>query len=119
MVKGKPRLEVINFPVLLPSTWLQYALSIGGEVILGGHNITAEPLWRPMLEKFWSNFLKASPWVSLRGIDPQVAVPVAIHGDEGRGRVKRPIMVVSIQPMVSWLGPLVTNSSGSFGIAIA
>ena len=85
--------------------------------MLGGHNIQAEPEWRRMLQQFWATFSMSSPGVALQGIDPEVAIPIAIHGDEGRGRAKRPIMVISIQPLVSWLGSLVLNSSGSFGFA--
>ena len=116
MMKGKPRVETCNFPVLLPSTWFSYMLAIGGELILGGHNVNAEPDWRSMLSQFWKKFLKSSPYVDLKGIPPEVAVPIAIHGDEGRGRVKRPIMILAWQPIISWLGPLVTNASGSFGL---
>ena len=41
-------------------------------------------------------------------------VPLYIHGDEGRGKYKLPIMVESIQPCISFRGTSHKNSSGSF-----
>ncbi|CAE7818489.1 unnamed protein product, partial [Symbiodinium necroappetens] len=34
-----------------------------------------------------------------------------IHGDEGRGRNKSPLMVISVQPLVGWRGPNYLNMS--------
>ena len=72
--------------------------------------------WRKMLSIFWTKFLKSNPEVDLQGVNPEVAIPVCVHGDEGRGKVRRPIMVLAFQPMVSWLGPAVVNSSGNPGL---
>ena len=116
LLKGKPRIQQTNFPSLQPSTWFRFMLDIGGESILGGHNIRQQSAWRQMFSTFWDRFSKSSPGIDLRGVNPEVAIPICIHGDEGRGKVNRPIMVLAFQPLVSWLGPAVVNSSGPFGM---
>ena len=115
LLKGKPRVDTVDFPVLLPSTWLRFMLSIGGELILGGHELHSESDWRGMFRSFWSNFQRSQPGVDLGQISPDMALPLCVHGDEGRGRAKRPIMCISFQPMISHLGPAVTNTSGILG----
>ena len=40
-------------------------------------------------------------------------VPVMLHGDEGRGLRHRPYMVISLQPVISYLGPQ-HNNEGTF-----
>lgn len=41
--------------------------------------------------------------------EPRCTIPYFIHGDEGRGQVKRPILVVSFQPLFSWGGEQTLN----------
>ena len=43
-------------------------------------------------------------------------IPVAIHGDEGRGRLKNPVMVVSLQSLLPLHGKK-TNMQGLLGFA--
>ena len=113
MWRGKVRAQIANLPVLLPSTWLQFMLSMGGELILGGHNIQDDTGWRAMFRDFWRHFDRCHPGIERNGISSERAIPCCVHGDEGRGRGKRALMVVSIQPLISWLGPAVLNSSGN------
>ena len=42
---------------------------------------------------------------------PRACIPYHIHGDEGRGQLKRPYMVVSWQCVISHHGPQVCNES--------
>ena len=65
-----------------------------------------------MYGDFWLNFNKSMPGTEMNGLNPEFSVPIAIHGDEGRGQTKKPIMVLAWQPLISCLGPLVTNTSG-------
>ena len=39
-------------------------------------------------------------------------VPLYIHGDEGRGKYKLPVMVEAVQPCISFKGVSFKNSSG-------
>ena len=113
LLKGKPRVEVTSYPILLPSTWLKFMCSIGGEVVLGGHNIDNPRAWQSMLGQFWTRFHRSQPGINMHGVDPELAIPICVHGDEGRGKVKRPIMIIAWQPVVSWLGPAVVNTPGN------
>lgn len=54
-----------------------------------------------MLSQFWDRHFYVD---GNRPTDPQRCIPVYIHGDEGRGQCKRPIMIVSFQPLMSWGG---------------
>ncbi|CAE7223132.1 unnamed protein product, partial [Symbiodinium sp. CCMP2456] len=38
--------------------------------------------------------------------------PLAVHGDEGRGKAKHPIMILSVQPVIGPKGPDFVNTSG-------
>ncbi|OLP73971.1 hypothetical protein AK812_SmicGene46627 [Symbiodinium microadriaticum] len=37
---------------------------------------------------------------------------MAVHGDEGRGKAKHPIMILSVQPVIGPKGPDFVNTSG-------
>ena len=39
ILKGKPRVQTCNFPVLLLSSWGKQILESGGEMLLGGRNL--------------------------------------------------------------------------------
>ena len=80
MVKGKPRVENINFPTLMPSSWLKFMCSIGGETILGGHSIDNQPAWKSMLRKFWEMFNKSMPGINMNGVEPELAYPSPFTG---------------------------------------
>ena len=115
--KSRIKKVQMDFACLLPSSWLAYSLSIGGEPFLGGHCLDSGHLFEEMFAGFWEKYqlLNADfPFFS-RPDYPAVAkysIPVLIHGDEGRGSSKRPIMCFSIQPLVGWLGISKVNSSG-------
>ena len=112
--KGKPKVENIPYPVLLPSDWVSYMMSIGGEAILGGWSVGDTCQFTTMLEDFWCKYMSCKPDFKLaEGLRPKYCIPIAVHGDEGRGKVKRPIMVLSWQPVLSWKGPEFVNMGGS------
>ena len=110
LLKGKPTVATMEYPILYPSHWLQYMLENCSEAILGGFNIDSVPDWQAMLKDFWSKFQASQPQAQVA--DPKVCIPIALHGDEGRGKNKHPIMCIGWQPLISYLGPAVTNTSG-------
>ena len=117
--KGRPRRTNMDFTVLNPSSWLRYSLSVGGEAFLGGKTLDGD--FRSMLQQFWTKYELKNPSFHLfqrpdYNLDlAGYCIPTLIHGDEGRGKAKRPIMVLSIQPLISWKGPGWTNTSGNWG----
>ena len=67
-----------------------------------------------MLSDFWCKYQEIKPDFQLAaGLDRKFCVPIAIHGDEGRGKVKCPIMILAWQPLISWRGPEFVNIAGS------
>ena len=47
------------------------------------------------------------------GPPKEATIPLYLHGDEGRGKCRLPLMVQCIQPCISFKGPGFKNSSGS------
>ena len=72
-----------------------------------------------MLTDFWEGYKETDPDhpVYESGQDLSTHVPYMIHGDEGRGKGKVPILVESIQPLISYLGIGRTNQSGQLGLS--
>ena len=112
---GRPQFTDIDFPVLLPSSWLRLMLTYCPEVILGGHPIEEVDDWGNMFANFWHHFNQSMPGVQMNGASPEVNIPVCIHGDEGRGKTRKPIMIIAWQALIGSFGPLVTNLSGMLG----
>ena len=110
LLKGKPKIETMDYPTLQPSSWVKYMLEHCSEILLGGINIGLVADWQNMLEDFWCKFRGSQPEIEVPF--PRTSVPVAIHGDEGRGKAKRPIMCIGFQTLISYLGAAVTNTSG-------
>ena len=65
-----------------------------------------------MYRSFWHHFNKSMPGVQMGGASPEASIPIAIHGDEGRGKTRKPIMIIAWQALIGYLGPAVTNLSG-------
>ena len=116
--KGRPRTVETAFPVILPSSWLRYSLHVGGEAFLGGHPLDAEDAYCNMLADFWQNYAAINPECAVfkrpdysREFASRL-IPMAVHGDEGRGKAKHPIMILSVQPVIGPKGPDFVNTSG-------
>ena len=108
----------MQYPVLLPSAWLRFSLHSGGEAFLGGNTLDAVEAYTALFSDYWEKFRHVHPEFHLYSrpdFDERMAsrcIPCLLHGDEGRGKAKRPIMVLSMQPHISHKGPSYTNSSG-------
>ena len=96
---------IFPWPTLPFSSWLTAIFKRShGEPILAGTKLKDDKVWRNTFNGFWNKFKEA------RGDGHQVfqdhlndleyCVPVAIHGDEGRGKLKRAVMASSIQPLI-------------------
>ncbi|CAE7666315.1 unnamed protein product [Symbiodinium sp. CCMP2592] len=71
--------------------------------------------WRDTFRTFWSRFYFVRPDLDLyqqSSFDVSTCIPIAFHGDEGRGKLRRAIMILSMQPIISHKGPKYTNMSG-------
>ena len=69
---------------------------------------------------FWERFKYFRPDLDLytRDFDLATCIPMAYHGDEGRGKLKRPVMVLAYQPVINYKGENFINSSGNPGCTV-
>ena len=114
-IPGQRRKTNVNFPVLYPTSWARQILSDGGKLLLAGFSIEQEKQYRDVFRTFWSRFYNFRPDLDLyqqSSFDVSTCIPVALHGDEGRGKLRRAIMILSMQPVISYKGPMYTNMSG-------
>jgi len=96
----------VRLPILKPSDWAKCSFSRGGHFFLGGKDdLTQAEQVGDTLQTFWERWKETDPDFCLYKDFPdkrawRTAVPVAVHGDEGRGRLKRPVLVVSVQSII-------------------
>ena len=106
-----------NYPVILLSSWLQAVLQHGGEFVLGGWTTRQRPQYMSMLGRFWARYRtvhSSHPVLAKNDEQKKRTIPIAIHGDEGRGTCKEPVLVESFQPIVPWTGENCLNMRGRF-----
>lgn len=68
---------------------------------MGGHTLDSWNEAQKMLETFWNRYSNIDPNVPAI---PSCTMPMYLHGDEGRGLGKRPLLVISYQPVMGWTG---------------
>lgn len=97
------------WPCLHLSDWIRCCFErFAGFFFLAGLTMDSWEEAQDNFRTFWSRYSK------LHGdavSHPESTVPIYIHGDEGRGQCKRPLLVISFQPIMAWGGPNVVNSS--------
>ena len=113
--KGKSKIEKVKWPVIHMSQWLESLLNRGGELILAGHHISKVDCWQSVFDEFWKNYRSTDPGHPIYELDPGLRknyIPLTLHGDEGRGRNKQPVLIESFVPVISYKGVDFTNISG-------
>ncbi|CAE7276692.1 unnamed protein product [Symbiodinium sp. CCMP2592] len=96
--KRRPLVKKINvwYPVIYPSAWAAFLLKEYSFLVLGGVDLQEMQQWQQLLSDFWSEHKLYDPGHDMHapmGPPPTHTVPIYIHGDEGRGKYKLPIMV--------------------------
>lgn len=115
--KRRSREKLEKFPCLVLSSWMEEILRVCPKFMCGGHDpCTQEGLQQVqhMFKQFWDDFKSVQPGLPIyqRTADEQMrTVPIAIHGDEGRGLGKTPILVLSYQLIIPHTGPDCLNMS--------
>ena len=105
-VKVNDKEVVVPWPLLHLSSWLQFILrKTDARMLCSGISLGDE--WAFELKSFWSLYQTVQP-------DHQVftwpkerlawTVPMLYHGDEGRGKNHRQVLVVSYQPLLAMPG---------------
>ena len=115
--KRRPTVKkvMVWFPVIYPSTWVSFLLREHSDLLLGGRHLNQTSLWEDLLDNFWSRYKAYDAGHPMNGAMAPPAkrtIPLYLHGDEGRGKYKLPIMVEAFQPCISFRGTAYKNSSG-------
>lgn len=83
-------------------------------MLLGGHQVSDANAWQGMLKTFWDEYRlidSQHPIFCEGNANYETCIPYMFHGDEGRGLGKRPFLVISWQPLISFRGPGYPNDS--------
>lgn len=94
-----------NYPVLRIRDWVDCIFRHGGHFFWGGNTLDDNAkAFRGELDRFWRNYRKIDPTFPFFRDNSESCyehcIPIALHGDEGRGRAKQPILVMSVQPLL-------------------
>lgn len=114
--------RLVDYPVLLPSDWVDLLFSYGGHFFLGGRSLASPSTITEVekeLEEFWSRYRVIDKDFPMFHTVPNAewkrCIPIAIHGDEGRGKAKMPVMVMAMQCVLPLMGKR-TNMQGRPGL---
>jgi len=101
--RHKHKEQMRPWPVLYFSDWVKttFADPYNGYFLLGGYKIHQEQHVTNMLKNFWERYQFVD---TISTAFPSKTVPYFLHGDEGRGQCKRPVMILSAQPVLGWGG---------------
>ena len=114
--RGSSKKALVQFPILKLSEWCRCIFKRGGYFLLAGQNLDATHQFGQTLEEFWRRFKAIEPhhtfFSSTEERDWRISIPYALHGDEGRGYGKKPIMIVSAQPLITSPDMSSANQSG-------
>ena len=105
------------WPIIPLSNWMRVCFEdakYSGFFFLAGHKLDSWAAAQDGFRTFWERYCKLDKHVQVD--HPESTIPIYLHGDEGRGLGKRPLLVVSFQPVMSWLGPDYIPSSKHFGL---
>ena len=107
----------VFWPMLTIEDWVQTLLDRRPELLLAGNSKGGN--WQATFSSFWKKYHKLNPShpVFSECYDLAGAIPALIHGDEGRGHIKRPYMVISWQCLLGLHGPDMVNDTSSIGYA--
>ena len=112
--RGRPlRWTLSKHPMLLPSSWASCIFNhFAGRFFLGGQSLDCADAFGEILRTFWQRYQEVHPELPFFGDnsnDWTRSIPVALHGDEGRGQGRKPILIVSLQPLITTPDMSTTN----------
>ena len=111
--KKRPQQALVNYPILRITDWANTIFRRGGHFFLGGHSLDNPEPFQRELQKFWERFQVTDPDFPMpQKSEWSKCIPIAVHGDEGRGRLKSPIMIITVQPILPLIG-CKTNMQGN------
>lgn len=103
---------MVDQPCIMLSSWMASILRDCPEFFLAGHTVE-DPDAEAMLDQFWQNYEQCESshpiFESKTREERKRCIPVCVHGDEGRGLSKTPVLVISYQVVIPWNGETVLN----------
>ena len=121
--KKRKREKVADYPIIRMSSWMKAILERHPDFMLGGHSpfVNGGENYKKMFEEFWDNYEYLGgdhPVFHLKSREERTrCIPLMLHGDEGRGLAKVPLLVISFQLMIPFSGPNDLNCSKYLGFA--
>lgn len=110
---------MVAYPVLHLSSWFSSLMSCFPKFFLGGFGLLEAARYEAMFEDFWSAYAGFQPshpiYSSKNPEERKRCVPIALHGDEGRGAAKAPLLVLSFQVLIPSSGPTNLNQKEPHG----
>ena len=99
------------WPLIRMDHWAQFLVREKPQLLLGGKCV--QDNWRKTFTDFWNKYkqIHSDHPIFSETFDLGECVPYYIHGDEGRGQLRRPYLVISWQCLISHHGPQVVNDT--------
>lgn len=114
----RPKVEEvkIKYPMISLKSWGTYLLANHPRFVLGGFSLNDTERYTAVYSQFWERYQQIDPGHEFFEHHPPAewghCIPYAIHGDEGRGKGKTPILIQSYQMVIGPSGVDSTNMSG-------
>lgn len=101
------------WPFFSMKTWAACILKDYPKMLLAGFRLEEASSWQNVFKDFWENYQHINPDHPIYSSTAawELTIPYCFHGDEGRGLAKDPFLVLSFQPIISYLGMDVCNDS--------
>ena len=106
----------VYWPMIRLEEWCRYFLQHKPQLMLAGHGVSGS--WKNTFRQFWRDYQATNPTHPIYShfaedpdFDTGNCIPYFIHGDEGRGHLRRPFMVLSFQFAIGHQGVGVVNDS--------
>lgn len=94
----------VDYPVIFLSDWFETVMAECPRFFLGGFDLDSQQHeWSAMFYNFWQYYEGVNPLHPVHkktALQKQRSIPVALHGDEGRGLSKVPLLVWSFQCII-------------------
>lgn len=107
-VKVRTQVADLPWPVLMLSSWLRLVFeSTSGAMVLNGCRLAQQDLWQRELWSFWTLFRTVLPSHPIYEQNEEYwsrCIPFQYHGDEGRGKLRRQVLICSYAPALQSKG---------------
>eukprot|EP00439_Symbiodinium_sp_Y106_P046348 s2157_g5.t3 len=94
----------VKYPILRLTDWLKHILGeAGGQFVLAGHHVW-DTGYQDVFRRFWERYESADSqhviYSKKNEQERSRTIPICIHGDEGRGLAKVPVLITNFQCLV-------------------